>query len=154
MGDNLSDSEQTIEKPVKTKRTYVMTEARKAAFERCRKAREEQVTRIQKEKKLKNIETKEEKLQKIKAELVIEDSEPEVEAPTLARAPVGARHKCAPPTPPPTPKATVTRPKRTRKPKAPAISKEEEQLDWHAATLREHSECPQTQSNQQYHVFL
>lgn len=139
MGDNLSetegyatDKEESIEKPTKAKRTYVMTEARKAAFERCRKAREEQVSRIQKEKKLKNIETKEEKLQKIKAELVIED---EVEAP---------------PSPPPTratptraKSETVTRPKKTRKPKT--VPKEEEELDWHA---------PETYSSAQYHVFL
>lgn len=48
VGENNSDS---IEKPTtKTKRPYKWTEARKQAFERCRKARSEQVKGIRKKK--------------------------------------------------------------------------------------------------------
>lgn len=128
MAENLSDGEQTIEKPVRAKRNYVMTDARKAAFERCRKAREEQVNRIQKERKLKHIECKEEKLQKIKADLceserehVVDDEEAIEDVEPI-----------------PTPK---TKPKRTRKPKQKEVSP--------YTTV-----APQSYSSELYHVFL
>lgn len=104
--EQVEEEQTTIEKP--KKRNYVMTEARRLAFERCQQARREQVKNIQKGKKIKSLITKEDKIKQQKEALLepvqsdpvqvavqpIEEQTPTIEKPKRMRQkPIGEAPK-------------------------------------------------------------
>lgn len=63
-----------IEEAPKKKRVWVMTEARKAAFEKCRQKRIESLTTVNKDKQLKKLDAKAAKIEEARKALVPIDS--------------------------------------------------------------------------------
>lgn len=69
MSDDATVPNESLEVPPKKKRNWVMTEARKAAFERCRQKRAEAVKQIQDKKTLQKIEAKQTKIKALEETL-------------------------------------------------------------------------------------
>lgn len=78
--DTTTQSDDGVEKKPKQKREYVMTDARKQAFERCRAAREQSIKRKEEDKLVKAVEIKEKRKKEVapKIEQVIEAPPKEV----------------------------------------------------------------------------
>lgn len=109
MSDNEGVEKETTVEPQKKK--YIMTEARRLAWQRCRERRQESIKKIDKNKTLKKLETKEQLIKKQKEELLGEQSPPY----TLAKPTMGVQPEMKPEESDPT--LTEVKPVKAIKPK-------------------------------------